>query len=111
MTKKKPAPRTRRGSGNVFRDLGLPEPEELLAKAELTRSIAGILKSRKLTQTRAAEILGVDQPKVSALLNGRLQGFSADRLLRFLVALGQDIEISIRPRPGRRGKGRIKVVG
>ena len=86
-----------RSSGNVFADLGLKNPEELLAKAELVQRIAGIIAERKLTQARAAKLLGIDQPKVSALLRGKLGGFSTDRLFRFLNALGRDVEIVIRP--------------
>jgi predicted XRE-type DNA-binding protein len=84
-------------SGNVFADLGLKDPEELLAKAELVQRIADVIAERKLTQARAAKLLGVDQPKVSALLRGKLDGFSIDRLFRFLNALGRDVEISVRP--------------
>jgi predicted XRE-type DNA-binding protein len=84
-------------SGNVFADIGLRNPEELLAKAELVQRIADIIAERKLTQTRAAKVLGIDQPKVSALLRGKLDGFSTDRLFRFLNALGRDVEIVIRP--------------
>ncbi len=84
-------------SGNVFADLGLKNPEELLAKAELVQRISDIIAERKLTQGRAAKLLGIDQPKVSALQRGRLDGFSLDRLFRFLNALGRDVEISIRP--------------
>jgi predicted XRE-type DNA-binding protein len=84
-------------SGNVFADLDLKYPEELLAKAELVQRICDIIAERKLTQTRAAALLGIDQPKVSALMRGRLDGFSLDRLFRFLNALGRDVEIVIRP--------------
>ncbi len=84
-------------SGNVFADLGLKDPEELLAKAELVHRICELIAERKLTQVRAAKLLGVDQPKVSALLRGKLDGFSTDRLFRFLNALGQDVEVRIRP--------------
>src|SRR3954470_2109430 len=84
-------------SGNVFADLGLKNPEELLAKAQLVQRIADIIAERKLTQARAAKLLGIDQPKVSALLRGKLDGFSTDRLFRFLNALGRDVEIVIRP--------------
>jgi predicted XRE-type DNA-binding protein len=95
-------------SGNVFADLGLKNPEELLAKAELVQRIADIIAERKLTQARAAKILGVDQPKVSALLRGKLDGFSTDRLFRFLNALGRDVEIVIRPaRPDREAATRV----
>src|SRR5438270_11390839 len=96
----KPVP-IEQSSGNVFADLGLKDPEELLAKAELVQRIADIIAERKLTQVRAAKLLGIDQPKVSALLRGKLDGFSTDRLFRFLNALGRDVEIVIRP--ARRG--------
>lgn len=85
------------GSGNVFADLGLPNADELLAKAELAIRITDILRRRHLTQVRAAEILGVDQPKVSALIRGRIAGFSIERLLRFLLLLGADVAITIQP--------------
>jgi predicted XRE-type DNA-binding protein len=84
-------------TGNVFADLGLKNPEELLAKAELVQRISDVIAERKLTQARAARVLGIDQPKVSALLRGRLDGFSLERLFRFLNALGKDVEITIRP--------------
>jgi predicted XRE-type DNA-binding protein len=87
-------------SGNVFANMGLKNPEELLAKAELVQRICDIIAQRKLTQTRAAKLLGIDQPKVSALLRGRLDGFSTDRLFRFLNALGSDVEIVVRPARG-----------
>jgi len=88
-------------SGNVFADLGFPDADEMLAKAELAIKIAGILRRRRLTQMRAAEILGVDQPKVSAIIRGRLTGFSIERLLRFLLLLGTDVAITIKPRRQR----------
>ncbi|MGH9063424.1 MAG: helix-turn-helix domain-containing protein [Acidimicrobiales bacterium] len=94
-------------SGNVFADLGLPEPEEALTKAELAQSIAALIAERGLTQTGAAELLGVDQPKISALVRGRLAGFSLERLVRFLLVLDQDVEILIRPTPGPRGRVRV----
>ena len=98
-----------RSSGNVFADLGLAEPEELLAKAKLAHEISRILEQRKLSQAKASQILGVDPAKVSALVRGRLTGFSTDRLLRFVVALGHDVEITVkRKRPARRA-ARIKV--
>jgi predicted XRE-type DNA-binding protein len=86
------------GSGNVFADLGLPDPEERLAKAKLAYRIYRIVEERGWTQAQAAQALGVDQPKVSALLRGRLAGFSIERLFRFLIALDQDVEISVRPK-------------
>jgi predicted XRE-type DNA-binding protein len=95
-------------SGNVFADLGLPNPEEMLAKAELAIKIAEILRRRRLTQVQAAEVLGVDQPKVSALIRGRLSGFSIERLLRFLLLLGTDVSITIMPREPLRSRPRAK---
>ena len=84
-------------SGNVFADLGLKDPEELLTKAALVQRIVDIIVERKLTQVGAAKLLGIDQPKVSAFLRGKLDGFSTGRLFRFLNALGRDVEIVIRP--------------
>lgn len=91
-------------SGNVFADLDVPDADAALAKAELARRICAILAEGKLTQARAAEVLGIDQPKVSTLTRGKVDGFSMFRLLRFLNALSQDVEIVVRPR--RRGNGR-----
>jgi predicted XRE-type DNA-binding protein len=90
-------PEVEPSSGNVFADLGYPNPEEALLKAQLAARILAILTERKLTQRKAATLLGIDQPKVSALLNGKLAGFSTERLLRFINTLGQDVEIVIRP--------------
>jgi predicted XRE-type DNA-binding protein len=98
-------------SGNVFADLGVPNPDEALAKAELARGICAIISQRRLTQAKAAALLGVDQPKVSALLRGKLDGFSTDRLFRFLNALGQDVEIVIRPRRRDDQEASTRVVG
>ena len=84
-------------SGNVFADLAIENPEEALAKSELARQIAKLIKKKKLTQKRAAEILGIDQPKISALIRGRLRSFSLERLIRFLNELGQDVSIMISP--------------
>lgn len=97
------------GSGNVFADLGLPEPEEELTKAQLATHIQQVIKSRRLTQSAAAKMMGVDQPKVSALLNGRLANFSSERLMRLLTALGQDVDITIKNAPSKREIGRIRV--
>ena len=85
------------GSANVFADLGVLNPEEALAKAQLASQIYDLVKSSRLTQSQAAKKLGIDQPKVSALLRGRLAGFSIERLFHFLNKLGQDIHINIRP--------------
>jgi predicted XRE-type DNA-binding protein len=94
-------------SGNVFADLGLKNADELLAKAELAVRITMALKARKLTQLAAAEILGIDQPKVSKLVRGELYGFSSDQF--FLNDLGQDVEITVRSAPRRRAKGKLTV--
>jgi len=98
------------GSSNVFADLGFEEPEEELAKAQLASHIRQIVKRRRLTQTAAAAQMGIDQPKVSALLNGRLANFSSDRLMRLLTALGQDVEIRVKAKPRNRARGRIRVI-
>lgn len=98
-----------RSSGNVFADLGLPDADEYLAKSDLAIRIFKIIKHRKLTQTAAAKLLGVSQPNISALLNGRLDGFSTDRLFRFLNVLGCDVRISV-SRPSTRKRGHVHVV-
>ena len=79
-----------KGSGNVFADLGLPDAKERLAKAELARQIEHIVKRKRLTQEKTAKILGVNQPKVSVLLHGKLAGFSMDCLLKFLMDLDRE---------------------
>jgi predicted XRE-type DNA-binding protein len=98
-----------RGRGNVFTDLGLPDSEEMLLKAHLVHQISLILEERGHTQAEAAELLGIDQPKVSRLLRGQLRGFSVERLTRFLNLLGQDVEIVVRPKPGTQRQGRTRV--
>jgi predicted XRE-type DNA-binding protein len=99
-----------RSSGNVFADLRIPNPEEYLAKAKLATRIIKIIRRRRLTQTAAGKLLGISQPKVSALLHGGLDGFSTDRLFRFLNALGCDVQITIsKPRPRSRGKVQVKA--
>jgi predicted XRE-type DNA-binding protein len=108
--KKNEEARYARSSGNVFKDLGFPDAEALLAKAELVSRISEIIRKRRLTQMKAAEILGVSQPKVSALLCGHLDGFSTDRLFRFLNALGSDIEITVKPRRTASRRPAIRVV-
>ncbi|MGE4345476.1 MAG: helix-turn-helix domain-containing protein [Geoalkalibacter sp.] len=101
---------TEKSSGNVFADLGLPLPEERLAKAELARHISRILAHRHLTQAAAAELLGIDQSKVSAIMNGRQGGFSMERLLTFLLALDHDIEIRLKKKPRNRSTAHLNVV-
>ena len=90
-------------SGNVFADLGFPNPEEAMAKAEIAMKIHDTIKKKKLTQAKAAKILKISQPKISLLLRGYLTDFSLERLLRFLNDLGQNVYISISPAP--RGHG------
>jgi predicted XRE-type DNA-binding protein len=97
-------------SGNVFADIGVREPEEELAKAQLASRIREIVRKRRLTQVEAAAILRIDQPKVSALLNGRLTSFSSERLMRLLTWLGQDVEIVVKTTPRSGQRGRIRVV-
>jgi predicted XRE-type DNA-binding protein len=106
MTTKKE--KSHRSSGNVFADLRIPNPEQYLAKAELAGKILRIVERRGLTQAATGKLLGINQPKVSALLNGRLEGFSSDRLFRFLNTLGCDIRISV-SRPRRQARGRVQV--
>ncbi|MEN8375094.1 MAG: helix-turn-helix transcriptional regulator [Gemmatimonadota bacterium] len=99
----------RGGSGNVFADLGLPEAEELLAKAELASRIGRIIKGRHLTQAEAATVLDTTQPSVSNLIRGRIDGFSMERLIRFLNALDRDVEIVVKRRPRSRAVARTRV--
>lgn len=97
-------------SGNVFADLGFKNPEEMMAKANLAILIGDAIKKRKLTQSKAAELLKIDQPKVSAILRGRLSGFTIERLLRFLLALGMDIIIEAKPHRQRKNLPHIRVL-
>lgn len=97
------------GSGNVFADIGVPEPEVALAKAKLARQLAGIIEERGLTQKRAGEILGIDQPKVSALLRGRLRDFSTDRLMQLLTRFDLDVDISVSRKKPDAPTARISV--
>jgi len=96
-------------SGNVFADLGVPNPEEALAKAELAHKITVLIRERGLTQAKAAKLLGIDQPKVSLLIRGRLTGFSLERLMRFLLLFGQDIKITVQAAPSGQPKARVMV--
>ena len=88
-----------KGSGNVFADLGFPNAEEMLAKAELARQINDLIRTKKLTQIKAAKLLDIDQPKISSLYRGKLSGFSLERLFKFLTILGQDVTIKVTPKP------------
>lgn len=98
-----------RGTGNVFADLGYPDAEERQTKLRLARALNQLLKRRHLTQA-AAELLGINQPKVSALMNYKLDGFSVERLMTFLTALDRDIEIVMRNKPQSRKSGRIRII-
>jgi len=97
-----------RSSGNVFADMGLPDAAELHAKARLCAALNLIVERRGLSQAEVAAALGINQPKVSALLHYKLEGFSVERLMHFLVALGHDVEILIKPKPRSRS-ARIAV--
>jgi predicted XRE-type DNA-binding protein len=97
-------------SGNVFADLGLANADELLIKAELVRQISNLIDAKNITQTEVAKILDIDQPKVSALLNGKLSGFSTERLFRFLNALGSDVEIRVVPKPQLELEAQTRVI-
>lgn len=97
-------------TGNVFADLGLPSSQEDMLKVNIARAITATIRKRDLTQTAAAAIMGVDQAKVSALLRGRLNGFSVERLVIFLVKLGRDVNITIsREHSNREGKVSVKA--
>jgi len=100
--------RVKEGSGNVFADLGLPNPEQELLKAQLTLQIYTILKNSCRTQVEIAKILGVQQPQVSLLMRNRAGSFSVGRLMEFLTALRQDVQITVRP--ARREHGALSVV-
>jgi predicted XRE-type DNA-binding protein len=95
--------------GKVFAGLGLPKPDDLLAKAELTAKIIEEIDRRRLTQSQAATILGIDQPKISALKQGRLSAFSIERLMRFMLLLGHDIEITVKGKAKSRSGARLRV--
>lgn len=97
-------------SGNIFEDVGIENAAEEMTKAELAWEIECIIKNRKLTQAKAAAMMGVNQPKVSALLRRKLSGFSVERLIHFLNLLGQDIDIVVRPKPRNRKTAKINVV-
>jgi predicted XRE-type DNA-binding protein len=97
------------GSGNVFKDLGIPNAEEHLVKAQLVFKIDRIMKNRRLKQSEAAKLLGIKQPDVSKMLRGEFRQFSVERLLRFLVSLDQDVEIVVRPHRGRNEAAALHV--
>jgi predicted XRE-type DNA-binding protein len=97
------------GSGNVYADLGYPDSENMLVKAQLAAKIAEIIRRRALTQSRTAEILGLTQPKVSAILKGRFRGISEHRLMECLTRLGRDVHIVVKPTPRSRSHGRLTL--
>jgi predicted XRE-type DNA-binding protein len=94
-------------TGNVFADLGLADAGEHLIKAGLVVRIERTIRQRKLTQAAAAQLMGIDQPKISAMLAGQFRGYSVERLMRFLVALGHDVEIVVKPRKHRIAELRV----
>jgi len=106
---KMPSREFTRSSGNAFADLNLPHADDLLAKAELAAKIIAEIQRRRLTQSQAAAILGIDQPKVSALKQGKLSGFSIERLMRLLLVLGRDIEITVKTRTRVGSAARLRV--
>jgi predicted XRE-type DNA-binding protein len=107
MKKKTSTIRVEQGSGNVFRDLGFPHAEREQLKADLTLQIYRLIKQRGLTQAEAGEILGIRQPHVSALMRGRSGVFSVERLMQFLTALGQDVQVTVRS--ARKAHGALSV--
>ncbi len=98
-----------RSSGNVFADLGFPDADERLTKVRLAVALNEVVRRRRLSQDKAARQLGINQPKVSALSKYKLEGFSVERLMRFLTLLDQDVEIIIRSKPRSRRSGRVCV--
>lgn len=97
------------GSGNVFADLGVSDPEEARARAQLLLRIKDIIAEGGMTQAEVARVLGVDQPQVSKLVNGTLSVFSMDRLIHFLNALDRDVEIVVKPKENKRARVLVKA--
>jgi predicted XRE-type DNA-binding protein len=100
-----------KGSDNVFADLGVSSHDKSLSKAKLIKQIVDIIEKNKITQKEAANLLGIDQPKISALKRGQLTGFSTERLFNFLNILGQDVQIILKAKPKSREYATISVVG
>jgi predicted XRE-type DNA-binding protein len=100
---------TGKGSGNVFADIGVPNADEHFVKAQLVFKIDSIMKDRRMRQVDAAGVLGIRQPDVSKMLRGEFRQFSVERLLRFLVALGQDVEIVVRPHRDKKEAPMLRV--
>lgn len=97
------------GTGSVFEDLGFKNYKEMETKSNLVIEIGKAIKNKKLTQTQAAEILNISQPKLSELLGGRFRGYSVERLIHFLNELGQDVDIVVRAKPRSRSKACVNV--
>jgi predicted XRE-type DNA-binding protein len=98
------------GSGNVFVDLGYADAKQRTLKVELAMEVNRLLRERRLTQAAAAQVLGIRQPHVSDLVRYRLDRFSVERLMAFIVGLGRDVEIRIRPRPTRNARATVRVM-
>jgi predicted XRE-type DNA-binding protein len=98
-----------KGSGNVYADLGFPDSEDMLMKAQLVTKIAEILRQRRLTQAQAAKLLRLTQPKVSRMLRGEFRGISERRLLQCLTRLGRDVQIVVKQTPQPRAQGRLTI--
>ena len=96
-------------TGSVFEDLGFSDAETMELKAELSRKISSIIQHRHLSQAQAASLLGIDQPKISALMRGKLSGFSVERLFRFLTILGRDVRILIKPKSRKCLQGKVEL--
>jgi predicted XRE-type DNA-binding protein len=109
MTRARTKSEIRRGGTNVFADLGRPDAENHFVKAQLVSRMMDIMKARNLSQTALADIVGIAQPDVSNLIRGRFRGYSIDRLMSFLVALDQDVEIVVRRKPRGRTDARLTV--
>jgi predicted XRE-type DNA-binding protein len=101
-------PKFEKSSGNVFADLGLPNADELLLKAQIVTEISRLMKLKKLTQAKAAALCNIAQPDLSNLLNGKFRGFSIERLMMMLTAFGRDVEVVVRPAAKAKKTGGIK---
>lgn len=99
-----------KGSGNVYADLGFPDAEEMLVKAQLVTKIGDIVKQRKLTQQQAAELMGMSQGRVSNMLRGHFHGISEAKLIDCLTRLGRDVQIVVGPHRRRKSPGKVAVV-
>lgn len=96
--------------GNVYADLGYPDAEEMLVKAQLVFQVSEIIRRKGLTQVEAAKLLGLTQPKISAMFRGQFRGFSERKLMDCLTRLGRDVQIVIKEAPQRRAAGKLTVV-